>query len=267
MHGASLTYNLMLARAQRNEELTVLYAERFAKWASLIERDSERFSRWRLSDLIASYLYDDRAHRTRLFVSEWQTFVSAATADHESLRSLPDDPHVQRVIRDAKAALRALRCVSRTPEPSSVGAAQRRRSAFLPLVKRTRHCERDRSRTCPGCSNRQTESYSSQRSPPNWDDARPRHWHNLHPRPASLLAVPLALTFANCEGADGEPIPTRSRSRKAFVASRIVSPFTLRRAASSYRRSISGYLRSFEDSVVEVRRGNRRCVPPEGLGP
>lgn len=107
MHGASLTYNLMLARAQRNEELSAAYAERIATWAVVVERDPERFSRWRLSDLIAELPPRTTVRdRTRLFVSEWQSFVSAATADHEPLLSLPDDPRVQRLIREREARLK-----------------------------------------------------------------------------------------------------------------------------------------------------------------
>lgn len=107
MHGASLTYNLMLARAQGNEELTAPYEERIATWAAVIDRDPERFSTWRLTDLLAELPPRMTVRdRTRLFVSEWQSFVSAATTSHEPLPSLPDDPRVQRLIREREARLK-----------------------------------------------------------------------------------------------------------------------------------------------------------------
>lgn len=107
MHGASLTYNLMLARAVPNEEWTARYADRLSTWSAVIEGDPERFSEWRLTDLLRTLPPRTAVRdRTRLFVEEWRALVCEATAGDNPLVTMPDDPRVQRLIRDREAVLK-----------------------------------------------------------------------------------------------------------------------------------------------------------------
>jgi hypothetical protein len=107
MHGASLTYNLMLARAVPNEEWTAQYSDKISTWSAAIERDAGRFSEWRLTDLLRA-LPPRTAVRepTRVFVEKWQMLVCAAAADETPMLSLADDSRVQRLIRDREAVLK-----------------------------------------------------------------------------------------------------------------------------------------------------------------
>jgi hypothetical protein len=107
MHGAALTYNLMLARALPDEALIASYEDGVAVWADVIERDPMRFTGWSLSDLILS-LPPGRPIRdgTRFFVTEWHSIVRKALASQITVSSIPDDPRVQLLIRNREARLK-----------------------------------------------------------------------------------------------------------------------------------------------------------------
>jgi Family of unknown function (DUF6361) len=107
MHGASLTYNLMLARAVPNEAWSAEYSERLSGWAEVIASDPNRFAEWRLIDLLRALPPRTLVRgRTRDFVDTWQAFVNAAAGDQAALMSLPEDPRIGRLIRDREAALK-----------------------------------------------------------------------------------------------------------------------------------------------------------------
>lgn len=107
MHGASLTYNLMLARAVPNEAWSAEYSDRLSGWAELIASDPKRFAEWRLIDLLRALPPHTLVRaRTRDFVDLWQAFVNAAGGDQAALLSLPEDPRIGRLVRDREAALK-----------------------------------------------------------------------------------------------------------------------------------------------------------------
>jgi hypothetical protein len=107
MHGASLTYNLLLARDVPNEEWIAQYEERLSTWSAVIEADMTRFSDWRLINLLRALPPRTIVReRTRAFVEDWRARVCAAGASHTPLASLPDGQGVRRLIREREAVLK-----------------------------------------------------------------------------------------------------------------------------------------------------------------
>jgi len=102
MHGAALLYNLMLARAQKNEEYVTDYAEDVATWVALMGQRAAARDAWFEADFWA-LLAGTQANiteATRVFVKRW---FQLARGD---LTTLADSPDAQRLIRERERVLK-----------------------------------------------------------------------------------------------------------------------------------------------------------------
>lgn len=112
IYGASLLYNLMLARASENQSWIDNYAERFGEWAAALGSASARFAAWDRPgfwDLVLQANPRVPA-RTRLFVDAWLDLLNACDP-----ASLADHSRAKTLIRDREEALKGPRAKLHNP--------------------------------------------------------------------------------------------------------------------------------------------------------
>ncbi len=118
VHGAALLYNLMLAQAKDNEELTDKYRERIDEWREEISLRRQELLAW-YKNLKNFWLSDSLKtaripHLTRTFVEEWFRVIFSSQlptnmANNKQAQLLIHDREVQ--LKRGRARLKNLRAL------------------------------------------------------------------------------------------------------------------------------------------------------------
>jgi hypothetical protein len=118
IYGASLTYNLMLARACNSERWVPEYQGGLQEWSALIEAAAPEYIDWdsnALWDVVEGL--SGRTHpSTKAFVETWKGFVVDCLRRRESPSGLADKPAVQSLIQRREANLKRGRARLGNPE-------------------------------------------------------------------------------------------------------------------------------------------------------
>lgn len=122
MHGASLLYNLMLARESTNDDLVVAYEERLAAWweaRRAREVDLLRWDRARFWALLASWGVRVPVP-SRIFVNDWLAHIAAK----RSVDQVLSDPSACELIRMRELALKRGRARLGNPRALNLWSGQ-----------------------------------------------------------------------------------------------------------------------------------------------
>jgi hypothetical protein len=127
MHGAALLYNLMLSEARSDDELRIVYRERFSSWAALLDSRTDAFGSWR-RDEFWTLVESTPAHvgaRARRFVDGWLDRALGA----KNLEALADASDVRALIAERERILKRARARLSNPRAlerwnGSAGAQQ-----------------------------------------------------------------------------------------------------------------------------------------------